>query len=901
MRSLACDAERVTILAYAAVSASRLSADPWAAAQQAMADAEAELEALREALATAVDADLVFRLDLADLRDALGRADPDAVVLGPFGALLLPRALQWTDDIVRVGGRPTVWLGAEGDGAGPVVVPYDGDRAGLVPIAAFLRDRAGAGRKGVVVPLRTVDAPDLARSAELFGLSAPLEWRPVPKSAPSAGAMVLASARAEGAGVLLLADGTPGALTTMRTWLLLYELALLAGPPVVILPAATAPARGLGGALDAPDVLVLHDPVVARVDHLGSLGQPMPLPAQPIALFAAGVRIARAEPPTGEIEVPIATIPPGPRAMLGLGRSPTDERDPLRVIELSIAAIRPGDRPVTLFDADVPAASIRSLRDAIRDPDRLLIAVRARASRSCKSLRERLLAAGLAEPIVVDARMLLAEGNPDDVPVDFDAVRLCRVAARLRAAGVCVDSVIHASDHPPTALGFVALHADELADPAGAMARISNARVPIHAAADARTARLDLCAGAVATTGNEVALRFDNAAARRELIALVDAARERVHLQFYIIRDDPVIVGAVERALAAAAARGVRIRLLIDSMYSLHGSFGLRNPLADRIAALPNTTVIASRPVGGTRPVEELKQRDHRKLVVVDQHTALVTGRNLSRPYFEGLEEVALTPTTSGLAVPWPDSGVRLQGPAVTVIERAFLEAWTSAGGDAFEVRTNPPAGSTAVRVVLHHGLRDAFTLEAHLALIDGARERLDVLNSFPLHLEVQTALVRAIARGVRVRAVFGNVRPLFGEPAVAFAGGALREIVTQLVHARMDALVEAGGEAWELAFRDRPGWDPGLGPVRPHVHAKAMVADGEICALGSANLDVTAGYWENEILLVIEDPAVASACEAAIDGLLTTSFRIVREDPVWRARAGRRAWLSRYWPSLIL
>jgi phosphatidylserine/phosphatidylglycerophosphate/cardiolipin synthase-like enzyme len=89
------------------------------------------------------------------------------------------------------------------------------------------------------------------------------------------------------------------------------------------------------------------------------------------------------------------------------------------------------------------------------------------------------------------------------------------------------------------------------------------------------------------------------------------------------------------------------------------------------------------------------------------------------------------------------------------------------------------------------------------------------------------------------------------------------------------------------------------VGDIRPHVHAKTISADGRVCAVGSANLDVTAGYWESELLLVVEDELVTSALEARFDELFATSLRIDRNDPEWKQRAEQRRWM-RYWPGVL-
>jgi phosphatidylserine/phosphatidylglycerophosphate/cardiolipin synthase-like enzyme len=114
-----------------------------------------------------------------------------------------------------------------------------------------------------------------------------------------------------------------------------------------------------------------------------------------------------------------------------------------------------------------------------------------------------------------------------------------------------------------------------------------------------------------------------------------------------------------------------------------------------------------------------------------------------------------------------------------------------------------------------------------------------------------------------------------------------------------LDPLVVAGGECYEFVVRKQPGWDPAVGDVRPHVHAKAMSADGRVCAVGSANLDVTAGYWESELLLVVEDEVIVRAVEARLDELIAGSDRVDPNDPEWRDRAQHRQWM-RYWPGVL-
>jgi phosphatidylserine/phosphatidylglycerophosphate/cardiolipin synthase-like enzyme len=204
-----------------------------------------------------------------------------------------------------------------------------------------------------------------------------------------------------------------------------------------------------------------------------------------------------------------------------------------------------------------------------------------------------------------------------------------------------------------------------------------------------------------------------------------------------------------------------------------------------------------------------------------------------------------------------------------------------------------------AARVIVHRSLRDAHTVDAYTGLIDSARSHVYVVNGFPLLLEIQHALLRALERGVRVRTLIGNLTPRHGAGPFAGAWSNARTMATSFVHSRMDPIVAAGGECYEFVVPRQPEWDGSVGDVRPHVHAKALSVDGRTCAVGSANLDVTAGYWESELLLVVEDETIATAVEARFHELFATSLRVDPEDPDWKHQAERRRWM-RYWPGVL-
>jgi len=129
-------------------------------------------------------------------------------------------------------------------------------------------------------------------------------------------------------------------------------------------------------------------------------------------------------------------------------------------------------------------------------------------------------------------------------------------------------------------------------------------------------------------------------AAYSSRLALVDAAQKTLDLQYYAIHAD----ASSERLLlsvAAAARRGVRVRLLLDDFHSTG-----RDALVMRLAFVPNVEMRMFNPLTGARgsPVgrmfsllgdfSRVQQRMHNKLFIADSAIVVTGGRNIADEYF---------------------------------------------------------------------------------------------------------------------------------------------------------------------------------------------------------------------------------------------------------------------------
>ncbi|MDQ6679352.1 MAG: phospholipase D family protein, partial [Pseudomonadota bacterium] len=124
-------------------------------------------------------------------------------------------------------------------------------------------------------------------------------------------------------------------------------------------------------------------------------------------------------------------------------------------------------------------------------------------------------------------------------------------------------------------------------------------------------------------------------------IELAQRAERSLDVQYYVIENDPTGRLLLQK-LRDAALRGVRVRLLVDDLYTTHTDQMLRE-----LAAFPNIEVrlfnpfcctrsggIATRFLASLFDFGRLNHRMHNKLFIADGVTAIAGGRNIADEYF---------------------------------------------------------------------------------------------------------------------------------------------------------------------------------------------------------------------------------------------------------------------------
>jgi cardiolipin synthase C len=380
------------------------------------------------------------------------------------------------------------------------------------------------------------------------------------------------------------------------------------------------------------------------------------------------------------------------------------------------------------------------------------------------------------------------------------------------------------------------------------------------------------------------------------LVGLVERAQRSLDLEYYLVRDD-LSSRRLLREVAAAAARGVKVRLLVDDFNTAgeedvllcvakqaNVEVQLYNPFpAGRFST-------ASRLIGSASNMQRIGARMHNKLLIADSAVAVTGGRNLGDAYFVqstqanflDLDLLVAGPVVRGLAASFDSFwNNKLAYPVQTLIQRTPA---CNGAEPAREVAANaekaPATASSAAPAKpgptksLAQGKLDLTWAPVKLLadkptkttsdgqpapnetmsddverLLKAAQREVLVISPYfvpgPYGMEVFDALRR---RGVTVR-ILTNSLAATDAPAVHTGYARYRQ-----------PLLEAGAALYELRPQlgsPRSGVGD-FGSSHSSLHAKAPVIDRRVVLVGSMNMDPRSANLNSEMGLVLHSPHIA-------------------------------------------
>lgn len=336
--------------------------------------------------------------------------------------------------------------------------------------------------------------------------------------------------------------------------------------------------------------------------------------------------------------------------------------------------------------------------------------------------------------------------------------------------------------------------------------------------------------------GNRVEPLVTGAEAYDAMLGAIAAAERSVTLSTYIFDHDPAGRRFLE-ALAAAAARGVKVRVLIDSLgdrYTLPTMRGRLEQAGVRCAVFLPTL--------WPTHMAYANLRNHRKLLVADGRLAFTGGMNIRQGH------VADAAEPDSRYAPIIDLHFRIEGPVVAELQAVFCDDWAFTTGetlhddDFFPVlqRLTGDSAGVLARVIVDGPGRSLLRLRwVKLGALACAHSRVRIATPYFLPDEgLLTGLVTAARRGVEVEVLIPEKNNLL--------------MVQWACDAMLWQLLDGGVTIRKVA----PPFD----------HTKLMLVDDAWTLLGSANWDARSLRLNFELDVECYDRALARELSSLLD-----------------------------------
>ncbi len=341
----------------------------------------------------------------------------------------------------------------------------------------------------------------------------------------------------------------------------------------------------------------------------------------------------------------------------------------------------------------------------------------------------------------------------------------------------------------------------------------------------------------VLTDGNDVKIYTDANDKFTDLLEDINNAVDSIHLIYFIIRDDEISHKLLS-ALTEKARSGVKVRLIYDDI----GSFFTKREIFDELKnAGGYVTPFFPVKLGS---YSKINHRNHRKIVVIDGKIGYTGGINVGDEYF-GKKKLS----------PWRDTHVRIVGPAVRYMQKAFSLDW------AFSTKED-----LSLNIARYYPLSDKYPANKRVQIAcsgpDTKEEEIKcalikMINSAKEHIYIQTpyfipdqsflsALKLASRSGVDVRVIIPGLPD--------------KRYVYYSTESYIGELISAGVRVYKY---------------KGFIHAKMMSVDEGVCTIGTTNIDIRSFQLHFEINAFIYDTITTEECNRIFRNDLNDSVEV--------------------------
>ncbi|WP_035291459.1 cardiolipin synthase [Clostridium sp. KNHs214] len=309
--------------------------------------------------------------------------------------------------------------------------------------------------------------------------------------------------------------------------------------------------------------------------------------------------------------------------------------------------------------------------------------------------------------------------------------------------------------------------------------------------------------GSIFTQNNHVQLYFDGEEKFEALFSEIKNAKKFIHIEYYIIQKDTIGLKLIN-ALTEKAKEGVEIKLLFDAMGSRKITPSIVKPLIEAggkvFSFFPSKISFINR---------RINYRNHRKIVVIDSQVAFLGGFNIGNEYISKDPKIGY----------WRDTHIKIMGEAINDLEERFLLDWTYASNEYIDdyskyfiskTFNEPDVGLQIVSS--GPDLKEQHIRNGYIKIINHAKNTLYLQSPYFVPDD-------SMLNALKICALSGkDVRIMIpGNPDHIFMGWAANAYIKTLLDCGIKVYLYNNG----------------------FIHCKTIMADGSVCSIGTANMDI--------------------------------------------------------------
>ena len=293
-------------------------------------------------------------------------------------------------------------------------------------------------------------------------------------------------------------------------------------------------------------------------------------------------------------------------------------------------------------------------------------------------------------------------------------------------------------------------------------------------------------------------------------------AQRFIHLQYFIWEQDE-LTAKITAVLLERLQAGVEVRIMYDWL----GCITFKKHELKRLAAA------GARVRADVTDIFRINYRNHRKIVVIDGEIGYTGGMNVGQEYIDGGKRFAV----------WRDTHIRMTGQAVALLEKLYAARWFERHKDHEELfgpeympAPDPDAVEKGILVqVAAQGVEDPWSAarRAHMVAIGQAEESVWIQSPyFVPDYSIYDVMINAALSGVDVRFMMTGVPD--------------KKIAFWAAQTYYKKLIQAGAKIYlyEAGF----------------LHAKTIVVDGKVAAVGTMNMDQRSLKLHKELMAWVFD-----------------------------------------------